>query len=228
MANPISTDGMEADYISSDQEDHLESHTSLLPHLPHLPLPPLPPVLLQATSTTLNVNSALHRKYAKEAKKMPMRVETCVKGLQGLCLACLCDRIETKGHQTHRCKKWQRYKMGSRQAFEWKKEHFCSKGDKGYCYRCLLNPDYVGVHPEGSAYGQCQYAGIVFEVCWLVIGNKGLLKSLAKYVDEPGLENEPEYIEWLKGKFNDDRKWRNCATLLIVWFYNTFKARHPV
>jgi len=72
--------------------------------------------------------------------------------------------------------------------------------------------------------GQCIYDGIVFEVCWIVIGNDKLLKSLATYLDEPGLSSQTEYIDWLRGKYNDDRKWRNCATLLLIWFHNIFRS----
>ena len=202
------------------------------PSIPSIPTPnithtstlsSLPPVPLQPTSTALNVNSALHRKYALQAQQMPMRVEACLRALQGLCLVCLSQGIHNKGHQTHKCKKWERYKMGA-QAFEWKKDQFCSRGDKGYCYKCLLNPDHPPVHPNGSGYGQCIYDGIVFELCWIVIGNDKLLKSLATYLNEPGLSSQKEYIDWLRGKYNDDRKWRNCATLLLIWFHNTFRS----
>ena len=221
-------DGWEVEGDLDDDDDDDEQPQPLqIPSKPkqitHTSLAPLAPVPLQSTSTALNVNTALHRKYAQEAKKMPVRVEICLEGLEGLCLACLCDGIESSGHKTHKCLRWQRRKMG-RQAFEWKKEHFCSGEHKGYCYKCLLNPDHVGMHPEGSGYGQCFFDGIVFELCWIVLGNQGLLQSLASYVDEPGLVSQSEYIEWLRGKFHDDRKWRNCATLLVVWFYNTFRC----
>ena len=178
---------MEADYLTTDDE------TTPLP-IPQKPksitqysLAPLPSVALQPTSTTLNVNTALHRKYKEEARKMPLRVEVCLKGLEGLCLGCLCDGIERRSHKTHKCPRWQRSKMGS-QAFDWKKEHFCSGEDKGYCYRCLLNPDYAGVHPDGPGPRECAYDGIIFELCWIVLGDQVLLQSLGRYVDEPGLE----------------------------------------
>lgn len=147
----------------------------------------------------------------------------CLKELHGLCLACLSDGMESTTHKTHKCLRWERYKMG-KQAFDWKKEYFCSGADKGYCYRCLLNPDYIHVHPQGPGHMECMYDGIVFELCWIVIGNRELLQSLATYLNEPELSSQSEYIDWLRRKFNDDRKWRNCATLLIVWFYNTFKS----
>lgn len=188
-----------------------------------LPLPPPPPIPLKSTSMALNINSSLHRKQVLQAKQMPLRVETCLMGLEGLCLACLVEGIECRNHKTPQCFKWSRIKMG-RQAFDWKKEYFCSSGDKGYCYRCLLNPDYAPVHPNGPGYRECIYDGIVFELCWIMIGNKELLGSLGRYLDEPGLTSQSEFIDWLRGKFDDDRKWRNCATLLLVWFYNTFRS----
>ncbi len=72
------------------------------------------------------------------------------------------------------CLGWQRRKMG-RQAFEWKKEYFCSgaEKEKGYCYRCLLNPDHdhVGMHciQKGQDMGSVSLMGLCLScagLCW--------------------------------------------------------------
>jgi hypothetical protein len=176
-------------------------------------------VELAPTRTCTNVNATLLQKMEQELKRIPLEVVVGLPGLQGKCLGCMSKGVECSSHETHKCKHWGFHKYEGHGAFEWKKEFFCNSGDKGYCYRCLLNPDHNRIH-EGK---RCVYAGIVFEIVWLVMHNSDLRKSLGRHMRHSGLEEQKEFGLWVKRMYDGkDRKWRNCGTHLIVWFHKTF------
>ncbi|KAF8318869.1 uncharacterized protein EI90DRAFT_3020925 [Cantharellus anzutake] len=212
----------------SDEEERTEGRSSA----PHSPIPnfnsvnpvspPLTHVSLQHTSTSMDINSKLQQKRALEIKKIPQKLEKILPQLKDLCLCCLVMGTRDGSHHTHQCKHWVKHKQGGTEAFAFKKAHFCNQGDTGYCYTCLLNPDAPlhGVKVPGQP---CLYAGIVFEIVWLTVSDTEMMNSIADYLKDSRLKEEKYYAPWLKKGYDGmDKKWRNCATQLVLWFHDTY------
>lgn len=111
-----------------------------------------------------------------------------------------------------------------------KDEHY------GYCWCCLLNDDSTALHPyrKELALGTkvnraesrgCLYPDMVFPLAWVVVGDAQMRRSLAAHMRDSRIETVEGFQEWMMERVDGDKKWRNFATHLIVWFYNSYKPQ---
>ena len=186
---------------------------------------------LQVGPSALAINSLFQRSKADTAAAIPLQVLRCLQQLKGKCLLCWLHGAESD-HITSCCpgtgewEGWQRSKLGV-DDFAWKHWYFSenkSNDVKGYCWKCLLNLDWLPVHHINTTQG-CLFPDMVFEIVWIILDSQPLCKALSEYVGREDVADVNGYTSWLLGRFNGEKKWRHCSTLLVLFFFN-FACSH--
>jgi hypothetical protein len=194
--------------------------------LPHGPTPPPALTSLQHANNAFQVNVTLQQALAESTATVPMQVHTILQELRGKCLVCWRHSCSAT-HPTSQCKGTDRWSGWRREGsvggdFAWKRARFINStaGDtRGYCWKCLLNPDWQPVHRNSSTHG-CLFPDMIFEMIWIIAHSDELRSALATQTGDPTILTMDGFVEWCRRRFNGDKKWRNFSTQLVLFFYH--------